>query len=180
MPPGEVTTWRMVSPPAASSRQAAFGGAPTPVCSSRSSSVPIRRQPNSRSSIDSRYATRSCCSEPVRELVGPCSPVGLLVVITSSSVAAEPSCRYGALAHSPRNVGVSMPVRAPPLAWPEPLPRVPTSCKAPNALSVNAGPEWHDAQPIESNSALPRVAAADSEPSGARWGLMPKSPSERT
>ena len=60
------------------------------------------------------------------------SPCGFAVVSTSRSVAAEPSCRYGAVAHRPRSVGVSMPSSGPPSRLPDEGLRVPTSCRCPS------------------------------------------------
>ena len=58
----------------------------------------------------------------------------------SASVDAEPSCRYGAVAHTSRNVGASMPVIVPPSRCPVAASIVPTFIRFAAALALNFVP----------------------------------------
>jgi len=76
----------------------------------------------------------------------------------------EPSCRYGAVFHASRNVGVSIPVSGPPRREPLVGFSVPMSCSTLVLLSVNAVPEWHAAQFSRRNTFLPAAPAVVSVP----------------
>src|SRR4051812_21650318 len=89
----------------------------------------------------------------------------LCALIAAMIVLAEPSCRYGAVVHASRNVGTSMPVRAPPSRVPLVGLSVPTFFRLAAALPVNAVPLWHCAQFDDRNTARPAVACAVMLPS---------------
>ena len=74
----------------------------------------------------------------------------------ASSVAADPSCRYGAVSQTPRSVGGSSPVSGPPRRLPLPAGG---SCRhraaSPHRCSVKFAPPWHCAQPCAWKIASP-------------------------
>src|SRR6185369_2840805 len=90
--------------------------------------------------------------------------------IAASSVGAEPSCRYGAVAQTSRSVGMSMPVNGPNSRAPLDGLIVPTLADVFSPLPVNATPLWHAAQFIDVNTVLPAVALADSADALGRAG----------
>src|SRR5688572_10548326 len=82
----------------------------------------------------------------------------------SASVAADPSCRYGALDHTSRSVGGSIPVNV--ALRRRPLPGcliVPTLFNVAAPLAVKLVPAWHVPQPAFWNTVRPWIAAAVSE-----------------
>src|SRR6185295_2336427 len=90
----------------------------------------------------------------------------------SPRVAAEPSCRYGAVAHTSRSVGRSMPVSVAPRRLPLVDLMVPTFTSVLLPLPVNAAPAWQAPQPRLVNSVLPAAAAVDKAPVVVRNGLV--------
>src|SRR6185436_11429095 len=99
--------------------------------------------------------------------------------MAAAMVGAEPSCRYGAVAHASRSVGTSMPVNAPPRRLPLEGLSVPMLRRLAAALSVNAVPPWHWAQFCAMNTLRPAVAAAVKAPL-LRSGLLANALSEAT
>ena len=98
----------------------------------------------------------------------------------ASSVGAEPSCRYGEVAQTSRNVGTSMPPSGPPRRLPLDGLIVPMSTRVSAPLPVKAAPAWHAAQSSATNTDLPAEAAADSVPAAGRAGAGPKAFSDAT
>ena len=94
--------------------------------------------------------------------------------IASSIVAADPRCRYGAVAQASRSVGMSIPVSGPPRRLPLSAVMVPMFCGLLLALLVNAVPPWQPAQFLDWKSGRPLTAAAVRLPSGLRNGLEGK------
>src|SRR4051812_2071658 len=88
----------------------------------------------------------------------------------SASVAAEPSCRYGALAHTSRKGGTSMPGNGPPRRWPLLGLMVPILRGLLTSLMVNAVPPWHAAQLRLVKTLRPSLAKALSAPPLPRNG----------
>ena len=80
------------------------------------------------SSSWSRNAASCPFSRALRWEVFPWRSPALCVVITSITVGAEPSCRYGPVAHIPFKVGVSRPRKVSCSLFPDPGCKVPTSC----------------------------------------------------
>src|SRR6185436_6944813 len=98
----------------------------------------------------------------------------------SPSVAAEPRCRYGAVAQTSRSVGTSLPVNGPPRRSPLSSVIVPMFSGLLLALFVKAEPLWQLPQFFDWNTCLPATAAAVSVPSAFRSGLGEKAFSEAT
>ena len=85
-----------------------------------------------------------------------------------------------ALAQTPRNVGVSMPVKGPPSREPLLAFRVPMSCKTLLSLSEKSVPPWHPAQFCCWNTVRPAAPAAVRVPSALRCGLAAVPSSDAT
>ena len=98
----------------------------------------------------------------------------------ASSVAAEPSCRYGAVTHTSRSVGMSMPLSAPPRRWPLLGLSVPMFTAVFWPEPVNAAPAWQLAQFRLWNSVRPLLAAVLSAPLLLRAGVLSNVASEPT
>src|SRR4029453_8868900 len=86
----------------------------------------------------------------------------------SASVAAEPSCRYGAVAHTSRSVGTSMPLSGPARRCPLLGLVGPVLLGLLLPLLVNAVPPWHEAQLRLVNTVRPSLASALSAPLAGR------------
>ena len=120
----------------------------------------------SSSSMTFKNSTRLASS-------GAVSDTPLCAMTASASVGAEPLCRYGAVAHSPRSVGVSSSVCGPLEGT-----SVPTSCSTSVSLSVKATPLWQPLQALSLNTRRPASAGALASPLASRYGLRPKLLSE--
>src|SRR3954454_8193387 len=99
--------------------------------------------------------------------------------MAASSDGAEPSCRYGAVAHTSRRVGVSRPTSGPPRRCPLLGLSVPTSCKTALGLSVKPAPPWQLTQ-LSANVIAPAAAALVKLPLAARYGDLSKLLSDAT
>ena len=117
--------------------------------------------PASSAPISRRY-----CTSEVRAALVSVTP--LCASTAASSVDAEPSCRYGPVFQTSRNVGMSMPVSAAPRRLPLLGFSVPTFCGPITAELVNAVPPWQPAQPWARNTARPAVPAVLSAPAAVR------------
>ena len=100
--------------------------------------------------------------------------------MAASSVGAEPSCRYGAVAQTSRSVGTSIPVRVPLSLVPLLVLIVPTLAGLSAALREKAEPLWQEPQFCEMNKALPAAPSVLSVAASGRYGLGSKASSDCT
>ena len=93
--------------------------------------------------------------------------------MASASVAAEPSCKYGAVAQTPRRDGTSRPVSGALRRVPLDGLSVPMLAKTLSALLVKFVPLWQAAQFCVRKICCPAVASALKPPLLVRPGLVP-------